>query len=60
MIYLLLSELVNEFSLGNISSVADLSPEDRMFVLIGTYWGNAEREEMYSLEYFDEAYWTTE
>jgi hypothetical protein len=53
----LLSQLVNDFTLGSVSSVADLDPEERMFVLIGTYWGDEERENLYSLEYFNEAYW---
>lgn len=55
-----LNKLVNLYNRARISSVADLHPEDRMFVLIGTYWGDEEREAMYSLEYFNEAYWTTE
>jgi hypothetical protein len=53
-----LNKLVNDYALDTIPSIADLTPEDRMFVLIGTYWG--ERESLYSLEYFDEAYWTTD
>lgn len=53
----LLNRLINEFSIGNISSIANLTPEERMFVLIGIYSGNEERENLYSLSYFDEAYW---
>jgi hypothetical protein len=52
----LLNQLVSEYSVFATPSVADLHPEDRMFVLIGTYWG--EREDLYTLEYFDESYWT--
>jgi hypothetical protein len=52
----LLNQLVSDYSLFGTSSVADLHPEDRMFVLIGTYWG--EREDLYTLEYFGESYWT--
>jgi hypothetical protein len=50
-----LDRLVDDYSIANISSVVDLDAEDRMFVLIGTYWG--EREDIYSLECFDEDYW---
>lgn len=50
-----LNQLVSDFNIARISSVVNLDPEDRMFVLIGTYWG--EREDLYSLEYFTEAYW---
>jgi len=28
-----------------------------MFLLIGTYWGDAEREALYSPGYFGEGYW---
>ena len=52
----ILNHLVNDYSMGAISSLADLDAEDRMFVLIGTYWG--EREEIYTLEYFED-YWST-
>jgi len=53
------NQLVVAYSMASsISSVADLDPEMLMFVLIGTYWG--EREELYTLEYFDEAYWTAD
>ena len=55
-----LDRLVNLYNRAQISSVADLDPKDRMFVLIGTYWGDGEREAMYSAEYFNEAYWTIE
>ena len=54
----ILDQLVNDYSLGQISSVAGLDPEDRMFVLIGTYWGDEEHEGMYTPEHFGEAYWT--
>jgi hypothetical protein len=37
--------------------VADLGAEERMFLLIGTYWGDAEREALYSPGYFGEGYW---
>ncbi len=50
-----LNTLVNDFNVVRISSVANLNPEERMFTLIGMYWG--EREDQYSLEYFGEAYW---
>jgi hypothetical protein len=53
----LLNELVKEFSLGYIPSVAKLSPEERMFVLIGTYWGNADQEALYTFDYFNEEFW---
>lgn len=51
----ILNHLVDDYSMGAISSLADLDPEDRMFVLIGTYWG--EREDVYTLEYFED-YWS--
>ena len=53
-----LNQLVNDLSTGPIFSVADLSAEEKMFVLIGTYWGDEEREALYSLEYFSESYWS--
>ena len=52
----ILNRFVNDYSMGTISSLADLDAEDRMFVLIGTYWG--EREDIYTLEYFED-YWST-
>jgi hypothetical protein len=52
-----LTRFVDDYSMGSISSLVDLDPEDRMFVLIGTYWG--ERGDIYTLEYFGEAYWKT-
>lgn len=52
-----LSRLVDDFAVGHISSVLDLTLEERMFVLIGTYWGSEERQDLYSLEYFSETYW---
>lgn len=52
-----LNELAGEYSLVNEVSVANLSGEERMLVLLGTYWGDAEREALYSLEYFGESYW---
>jgi hypothetical protein len=55
---ILLNQLVNQFGFGNIPSLSDLSCEDRMFVLIGMYFGDPEKEEKYSLEYFDMSYWT--
>lgn len=55
---ILLNQLVNLFGFGSISSLSDLSCEDRMFVLIGMYFGDPEKEEKYSLEYFNTSYWT--
>ena len=52
----ILDRLVNDLSTENTSSVSNLHPEDRMLVLIGTYWGDL--EDLYSLEYFGEVYWT--
>lgn len=52
----LLTELVDHFNLGKVTSLAALDSESKMFVLIGSYWG--EEEDLYSLEYFDETYWT--
>lgn len=54
-----LTQLVNEFNLGHINSVVDLSPENLMFILIGMYWGTKEREDLYSIKYFSDAYWVT-
>jgi hypothetical protein len=56
----MLDALVGDLNVASISSVANLNPEDRMFVLIGTYWGNEELEDLYSLEYFSEEYWTAD
>ena len=50
-----LTALVSDLSLHSIDSITDLNPEDRMFILIGTYWGDKEDE--YSLAYFGESYW---
>jgi hypothetical protein len=52
-----LDRLVSLYDRAQISSIADLNPKDRMFVLIGTYWGDPKREAMYSPEHFNEAYW---
>ncbi len=52
----ILNRLVNDLNTANVASVSNLHPEVRMLVLIGTYWGDL--EDLYSLEYFDEAYWT--
>jgi hypothetical protein len=53
----LLDKLVKEYNLGIISSIANITTEERMFILIGTYWGNPEREYLYSTDYFNETYW---
>lgn len=53
----ILNSLVNDFSSARVSLVEALRPEDRVFVLIGTYYG--EREDLYSMDYFDEAFWTS-
>lgn len=52
-----LDQMVNDLSLNQIASVADLDSEDKMFVLIGTYWGDEILENKYSLEFFDDFYW---
>ena len=52
-----LSELVKDFSLGNISSVSNLNSEEKMYVLIGFYEGNPEHEKLYSIAYFNDDYW---
>lgn len=52
-----LNRLVNLYNRVQLSSVTDLDPEVRMFVLLGTYYGDKEREAIYSLEHFSEAYW---
>jgi hypothetical protein len=53
-----LDQLVNDYNLFPTSTVADLDPETLAFTLFGTYWG--EREDLYAMEYFDEAYWTAD
>jgi hypothetical protein len=52
-----LNTLVNQFALGHKVSLADITCEDLMFVLIGMYWGDPEKEAKYSLEYFNASYW---
>jgi hypothetical protein len=54
-----LNQLVNSWNRVQISSVTDLAPEVRMFVLLGTFYGDKEREAIYSLEHFSEAYWSS-
>jgi len=54
----LLNQFVNQFCLGEISSLSDLSNEDRMFALIGMYFGDLAKEEKYTLDYFNTDYWT--
>jgi hypothetical protein len=54
-----INQLVNRFALGNISSLSEITDEERMFVLFGMYWGDPEKEEKYSLEYFNAAYWNS-
>ena len=49
--------LVDAYNIASISSVVDLDAEGRMFVLIGTYWG--EHENLYTLGYFDKDYWVS-
>jgi hypothetical protein len=55
---ILLNQLVNQFGFGSISFLSDLSCEERMFILIGMYFGDPQKEEKYSLEYFNTSYWT--
>ena len=55
---LLLDQLVNRYSLGNGLSIVNMDSEERMFILIGTYWGDPVRGKLYSLEFFNKAYWT--
>jgi hypothetical protein len=50
-----LTELVNRFNIGKIVSIIELDSDSKMFVLIGSYSGEA--EDLYSFGYFDEAYW---
>jgi hypothetical protein len=52
-----LNRLINDLNLGKDFLVSNLSAEEKMFVLIGTYWGNPEQEALYSLEYFNDDYW---
>lgn len=56
----LVTQLANEYSMGTISSVTEIDSEERMFILIGTYWGDPEREKLYSFDYFGEKYWRSE
>lgn len=51
-----LNELVGQYSLAKEVSLTDLGGEERMFLLIGTYWGDAERDAFYTLEYFGVCY----
>jgi hypothetical protein len=53
----LLNQFIGAFALGPTLSVMDLSAEEKMFVMIGTYYGDEEHEDLYSLEYFGEEYW---
>jgi hypothetical protein len=56
----LVTQLVNEYSLETISSITEIDSEERMFILIGTYWGDPEREKLYSFDYFGDKYWRSE
>jgi hypothetical protein len=51
-----LIRLVNEFSIGPIPSIAGLNAEERMYLMIGTFWGDEDHESIYSLDYFGESY----
>lgn len=54
----LLAELISKLSLGGIVSLSDLDPSEMTFLLVGTYYGDAEREEEeYSISFFEETYW---
>lgn len=53
----ILTQLVNKYSLGKIPSIGELSAEDCMYLFFGTYWGDPEREELYSMDYFGDDYW---
>jgi hypothetical protein len=41
---ILLNKLVNQFDPGDMISLSDLNGEDLMFILVGTYWGDPEKE----------------
>lgn len=53
----LLDRLVSSYNPGSISSIANMDPESRMFIMVGTYWGDPVREDLYSSDYFSEGYW---
>jgi hypothetical protein len=36
----------------------ECSPDDLAFILLGAYWGDPDREDLYAMDYFDEKYWT--
>ena len=55
-----LSLLVDGLGYAAIRSLAELDAEARMLVLIGAYWGDPEREELYSRGCFSEDYWSEE
>lgn len=49
--------LVNRFTLYKIEDVEKLDAYTKMLVFFGTYWGDAEKEALYSEKYFGPAYW---
>jgi hypothetical protein len=54
--------LVNQYSLQSPSApvhpLVSLDPEEKMYKMIGTYWGRPEKEDKYSLSFFDSTYWS--
>lgn len=56
--FCLLDALVREYTLfESPPSVEEMNAEERMWTLIGTYWGDSEKEKLFSPAYFDSAYW---
>ena len=49
--------LINRFSMYKVKPVEKLSAADKMHVLFGTYWGDLDKEALYSTPYFGEGYW---
>ncbi|MFK7805175.1 MAG: hypothetical protein AB8G95_26315 [Anaerolineae bacterium] len=52
-----LTVLVNRFTLYSIEDVETLDAHTKMLVFFGTYWGDSEKEDLYSERYFGPAYW---
>lgn len=52
--------LINRFSMYKVKPVEKLSEADKMHVLFGTYWGDLDKEALYSTRYFCDGYWQGE
>ena len=52
--------LINRFALYQVEPVEKMDAFDKTHILFGVYWGDSEKEALYSLDYFRPSYWGDE